>query len=125
MSRDLDGFLSGIRATLKEWKQSQLLEVLQDAQETTKLNDYIQMTGLSYYMIKEYLDSNGTSKLDPVLNPLVKAIGDLSTVTDEERMGIDTYLFRDLVEYPFTYDTNLINSFETKNVLNTNIVPNK
>ena len=77
MSRDLDEFLNGIRATLKEWKQSQLLELLQDAQETTRLNDYIQMTGLSYYMIKDYLDSNGSSKLDPVLNPLVKSFGEL------------------------------------------------
>lgn len=125
MSRDLDEFLNGIRATLKEWKQSQLLELLQDAQETTRLNDYIQMTGLSYYMLKDYLDSNGSSKLDPVLNPLIKSFGELSELTDEERMGIDTYLFRDLVEYPFTYNTNLINSFESRNALNTNIVPNK
>ena len=60
MSRDLDEFLHRIRSTLKEWKQTQLLELLQDKQETTRLNDYIRLTGESYYMLKDYVDSNGS-----------------------------------------------------------------
>lgn len=125
MPRDLDEFLHSIRSALKEWKQTQLLDLLQDRQETTRLNDYIRLTGESYYMLKDYLDSNGTSTIDPLLNPILNAIEDLSKLSDEERIALDCYLFRDLVEYPFTYNTNLINSFETKNILDTNIVPNK
>ncbi len=90
-----------------------------------KLNDYIQMASMAYYMLKDYLDSDGKSTVDPILKPILDVIGPPSELTDEERLILDSYLFRDLVEYPFTYNTSLINSFDEIDVLNTNIVPNK
>ena len=123
--RNSDVFLQDIRSSLKLWKQTQLVELTKEAQETIKLNDYIQMASMAYYMLKDYLDSDGKSTVDPILKPILDVIGPPSELTDEERLILDSYLFRDLVEYPFTYNTSLINSFDEIDVLNTNIVPNK
>ncbi len=123
--RNSDVFLQDIRSSLKLWKQTQLVELTKEAQETMKLNDYIQMASMAYYMLKDYLDSDGKSSVDPILKPILDVIGPPSELTDEERLILDSYLFRDLVEYPFTYNTSLINSFDEIDVLNTNIVPNK
>jgi len=123
--RNSDVFLQDIRSSLKLWKQTQLVELTKEAQETMKLNDYIQMASMAYYMLKDYLDSDGKSTVDPILKPILDVIGPPSELTDEERLILDSYLFRDLVEYPFTYNTSLINSFDEIDVLNTNIVPNK
>jgi hypothetical protein len=125
MSRDPDMFIQNVRASIAKWKQAQLLNTVQEDQDTTKLNGYLKITALAYEMIKGFLDSQGTQQTDPNLRDILQAIGPLSGLTSEESMLLDDYLYRDLVEYPFTYNLRLINSFDKRNAFNTNIVPNK
>lgn len=124
-SRDSDAFLRNIRASLAKWKQEQLVNTTQDAQDTRKLNDYLKMTGLAYTMIKKYLDTHGKMPTDPILKEIIDSIGSLENLSIEKQILLEDALFRDLIEYPFTYNMSLINSFEQRNVLNTNIIPNK
>jgi hypothetical protein len=124
MSRDPDTYIRNVRTAVAKWKQHQLGNVVQEDQDTTKLNSYLKLTALAHQMLKDYLDSN-KSQVDPLLNEIISIIGPVSGLTSEEMMLLDDYLFRDLVEYPFTYNTQLINSFEKRNAFNTKIVPNK
>ena len=120
-----DAFIQQVRDTLTKWKQAQLVETTEDDQDTTRLNGYLKITALAYDMLIKYLDSNGQTKVDPSLYPVVHSLGHLSSLSRDQEMLLREYFFRDLIEYPFTYNTRLINSFQTKNVFDTNIVPNK
>ena len=117
--------LRTFRSSLAQWKQNQLQEMTQDDQDTLKLNGYLKLTGTAYAMFKEYLDSGGTKDVDPLLKELAAQLGNPSSLSSEQLLILEDILFRDLVEYPFTYNTTLINSFSPKNALDTNIVPNK
>jgi hypothetical protein len=123
--RDSDTFIRAVRAAIAEWKEEQLDETVKEDQDTRKLNDYLKLTAFAYEMVKEYLASNGTSQVDPLLTTILATIGDVSRVNRDEQRLLHEYLFRDLIEYPFTYNARLINSFEAKDVLHTNIIPNK
>lgn len=125
MRRDPDEFVRNLRKTVLQWKQKQLLSSLQEDQDTMKLNDYIKLTALAHEMLKNYIQSDGKAPVDPILSEILQVIGAPSSLTAEEEMLVEDALFRDLVEYPFTYNTALINSFDKRNILNTNIVPNK
>ena len=123
--RNTSEFVRNLRASIAKWKQEQLQDITQDFQDTMKLNQYIQLTGKAYNMLKMYIDTQGTSKMDSLLQTIVDSIGPLNELSMEEQMLVEDALTHDLLEYPFTYNTNLINSFDKRNVLNTNIVPNK
>jgi hypothetical protein len=125
MQRDSDEFIENIRGSLALWKQEQLKEAIHEDQDTTKLNQYVKMTALAYDMLKGYVSSNGKNRVDPALATILQAIGSLDTLSRDERMLLQEYLFRDLIEYPFTYNTRLINGFQKRNALNTNFVPNQ
>lgn len=125
MQRDSDEFIENIRGSLALWKQEQLKEAIHEDQDTTKLNQYVKMTALAYDMLKGYVSSNGKNRVDPALATILQAIGSLDTLSRDERMLLQEYLFRDLIEYPFTYNTRLINSFQKRNAVNTNFVPNQ
>ena len=125
MQRDSDQFLRNIRGLLGHWKQQQLMEAIHDDQDTTKLNQYIKMTAFAYNMLNQYIKSNGQSKLDVSLGDILQAIGNVELLNREERMLLQEYFFNDLIEYPFTYNTSLINSFQKRNAVNTNFVPNQ
>lgn len=125
MQRDSDQFLRNIRGLLGQWKQQELMEAIHDEQDTTKLNQYIKMTAFAYDMLNQYIKSNGQSKLDVSLGDILQAIGNVELLNREERMLLQEYFFHDLIEYPFTYNTSLINSFQKRNAINTNFVPNQ
>lgn len=125
MQRDSDQFLRNIRGLLGHWKQQQLMEAIHDDQDTTKLNQYIKMTAFAYNMLNQYIKSNGQSKFDVSLGDILQAIGNVELLNREERMLLQEYFFNDLIEYPFTYNTSLINSFQKRNAVNTNFVPNQ
>ena len=125
MQRDSDQFLRNIRGLLGQWKQQELMEAIHDDQDTTKLNQYIKMTAFAYNMLNQYIKSNGQSKFDVSLGDILQAIGNVELLNREERMLLQEYFFNDLIEYPFTYNTSLINSFQKRNAVNTNFVPNQ
>ena len=118
-----DAFVKSVRAALTKWKHEQLQNSVQQDQDTTKLNLYLKKTAIAYDMLRKYLDEK--AKVDASLQPLVDILGDPSNLNSEDERLIRDFLFRDLIEYPFTYNAALINSFGKRNVLNTNIVPNK
>ncbi len=118
-------FVRNLRGAISIWKQQQLTDSIKEDQDNGKLNDYLKITALAHEMLKKYIDSQGKTQIDPILNTIIESFGNLSGLTSEERMLVDEYIFRDLVEYPFTFNVGLINSFEKRNILNTNIVPNK
>lgn len=118
-------FVQNLRGAISLWKQQQLSDTIKEDQDNGKLNDYLKITALAHEMLKQYIESEGQAEMDPTLNPIVQSFGNLSGLTSEQRMLLDEYIFRDLVEYPFTFNVGLINSFEKRNILNTNIVPNK
>jgi hypothetical protein len=118
-------FVRNLRGAISIWKQQQLTDSIKEDQDNGKLNDYLKITALAHEMLKKYIDSQGQSQIDPMLNTIIESFGNLSGLTSEQRMLVDEYIFRDLVEYPFTFNVGLINSFEKRNILNTNIVPNK
>ena len=125
MQRDSDQFLRNIRGLLGQWKQQELMEAIHDDQDTTKLNQYIKMTAFAYNMLNQYIKSNGQSKFDVSLGDILQAIGNVELLNREERMLLQEYFFNDLIEYPFTYNTSLINSFQKRNAVKTNFVPNQ
>jgi hypothetical protein len=118
-------FVQNLRNSISIWKQQQLIESIQEDQDNGKLNDYLKITAMAHDLLKKYVESEGKSQIDSTLNTIIQAIGNLSGLTTEQRMMLEEYIFRDLVEYPFTFNVGLINSFEQRNVLDTNIVPNK
>lgn len=124
MSRDPDNYIRNVRGAIAKWKQAQLLNSVQEDQDTMKLNAYLKLTVFAHQMLKDYIHSK-RQQIDPLLRDIVNAIGPVSGLSSEELMLLEDFLFRDLVEYPFTYNTNLINSFEKRNAVNTKIVPNK
>ena len=123
--RDIDDFVRNLRKAIGVWKQEQLANVTKETQDTQRLNDYLKLTGLAYQMLKKYIDTQGKSSTDPILKSILETIGTLDDLTIEEQILVEDALTRDLLEYPFTYNTNLINSFQKSNILNTNIIPNK
>lgn len=125
MARNSHEFLRTIRKALATWKQAQLQNSVKEDQDTMKLNLFLKQTANAYYMLKDYLDSNTAIVSDPSLRQIVEIIGDKQQLSDEQEMLLRDSLFRDLIEYPFTYNTTLINGFSNSNALNTNIVPNK
>ncbi len=76
-------------------------------------------------MLKNYIQTHGKSQVDSMLKSILESIGPVDDLSLEEEMLVEHALTHDLLEYPFTYNTSLINSFQKSNILNTNIIPNK
>lgn len=125
MSQSSDEFLENLRVDLANWKREQFDSSVQEDQDVTKLNDYLKLTAFAYQMLKTYLEQKDVSKVDPMLQPILTSLGDINQLSREKKDLAIEYLFRDLIEYPFTYNTRLINSFDETNIVRTNIIPNK
>ena len=117
--------LRNIRIAVARWKQAQLFQSIQEDQDTTKLNDYLKITALAYDILKNYVQTGNESRLDDSLIMITSQIGPVDSLSRDEKMMLQEYLLRDLIEYPFTYNIELSNSFKKKNILDTNIIPNK
>jgi hypothetical protein len=112
------------RKALAEWKATQLKDILKDEQDTTALNAYLESTANLHSAFESYM--YGNTKITATLPESLRSIlGDVHTIPSDLRTEILYSLSRDLLEFPFTYDTNLINSFQADEVLKTNIIPNK
>ena len=110
------------RRFLAEWKKRQLDTILGENQDTLLLNSYSKKMSILYYILKESIENETPLDLDD--ETLQDAIGELSTLTPHEKTLLLDTLFRDLVEFRFTYDTDLIDNFRTDEALSKNILPN-
>lgn len=111
------------RRVISQWKQKQLETLIGDDQDTLKLNAYLKKASEAYTDMKAYIEEN--KKKTTIDKVLLEALGDPTSFSTDTRINILHTLFRDLVEFPFTYDTTLINSFDGEEVLDTEIVGNK
>jgi hypothetical protein len=105
------------RAKLLEWKEKHIDTITRESQDQTILNTYLKESATLYKRIRDTLE--GRSQ-DNDLNL------DLDTTSGMERADLLSAAYSDLVEFPFTYDKKLINSFPKKNSLEgAEIIPNQ
>jgi len=108
------------RAKILEWKRKQIDNVTRESQDTTVLNKYLRDSADLYKTIKDKLEGRteliGGGGIDYNLN----------VSSGMERANLLSAAYSDLVEFPFTYSKNLINSFPKTNSLeHAEIIPNQ
>jgi hypothetical protein len=109
------------RAKLLEWKSQRIDEITRENQDQTVLNKYLKEASDLYKSIREKLEgraefSGGASVPD----------FDLNALSGMERADLLSAAYSDLVEFPFTYKKELINSLPKKNSLEgAEIIPNQ
>jgi hypothetical protein len=105
------------RAKLLEWNSKRIDEITRQNQDQTVLNSYLKEAANLYKSIREQLEGRSEGN---ILNL------DLSMVSGMERADILSAAYSDLVEFPFTYKKELINSLPKKNSLEgAEIIPNQ
>ena len=105
------------RAKLLDWKSKHIDEITRENQDQTVLNSYLKEAANLYKSIREQLEGRSEGN---ILNL------DLSMVSGMERADILSAAYSDLVEFPFTYKKELINSLPKKNSLEgAEIIPNQ
>ena len=108
------------RAKILEWKRKQIDDVTRKSQDTTVLKKYLRDSADLYKIIKDKLEGRteivGGGGIDFNLN----------VSSGMERANLLSAAYSDLVEFPFTYSKNLINSFPKTNSLeHAEIIPNQ
>jgi hypothetical protein len=111
------------RVAVSKWKEEQLDTILGDTQNTVALNTYLKKTKETYEAMKNYIEGIGLA--DHIDESLRTALGNPSDFSTDTRINILHTISRDLIEFPFTYDTALINSFQPDETLETEIIANK
>jgi hypothetical protein len=111
------------REALSRWKQNQVDSILGENQDTIILNTYLKKARTLYSMLHDYIELGKPLVEDNSIQELVSSLP--SEMDMDTRITILHFLFRDLVEFPFTYDTIYTNSLNTEEALNTNILSNK
>lgn len=115
-----------IRTTVLTWKKKLLNAMTKDNQDTLILNEFRNELVSLFYLLRDVLDGyEPTNELKS--HELWQVLQGYFPLHDGiERIDLTHILFRDLVEYPFTFNTKLINGFLKKNSLeHAEILPNK
>jgi hypothetical protein len=116
------------RTVLLHWKKSFLSELTKEAQDTTVLNTFLKECAILFYELRNVIEGQKARRA-LVSHPIWKRIQKLHIFPVQEpllRMELSQIIFRDLIEFPFTFNSRLANSFMNQNSLeHTQIVPNK
>lgn len=113
--------MDAFRRTITTWKRESLNSFTENQQDATKLNSYLAKLTSLYFEFLRVLEGNrssaalqqnslwialttGETKFFPVASPL-------------DRTVYKQILFRDLVEFPFTFNTDLMDRFPDKDSL--------
>jgi len=105
------------RAKLLEWKSKRIDEITRQNQDQTVLNSYLKEAADLYKSIRDKLEGRAEFSDSDF---------DLDTVSGMERADFLSAAYSDLVEFPFTYKKELINSLPKKNSLEgAEIIPNQ
>jgi len=105
------------RAKLLEWKSKRIEEITRQNQDQTVLNSYLKEAADLYKSIRDKLEGRAEFSDSDF---------DLDTVSGMERADFLSAAYSDLVEFPFTYKKELINSLPKKNSLEgAEIIPNQ
>ena len=113
--------LNDFRNTIANWKKQQLNKTTEEQQDVTKLNKFIDDCSALYVELRDVIDGKKPSRALEN-HPLWKQIGGdrnnyFPIQSPLDRAEMSHIVFRDLVEFPFTFNTSLINSFPRKNSL--------
>lgn len=105
------------RARLLDWKTKHIDEITRQNQDQTVLNTYLKEAADLYKSIREKVEGRSQGNVLDF---------DLDTFSGMERADLLSSAYSDLVEFPFTYKKELINSFSKKNSLEgAEIIPNQ
>jgi hypothetical protein len=118
--------INEIRSRVLHWKKKLLNAMTKDNQDTLVLNEFRNELVSLYYLLREVMEGFEASP-DLESHELWKTIQEYFPLHDGiERIDLSQTLYRDLVEFPFTFNSKLINGFLKKNSLeNAEILPNK
>lgn len=113
--------LEQFRQTLASWKKDQLNRTTKDEQDVEKLNKFINDCSALYVELRDVIDGKKPSRTLEN-HPLWKQIGGQQNTyfpikSPLDRAEMSHIVFRDLVEFPFTFNTSLINAFPRKDSL--------
>jgi hypothetical protein len=115
-----------IRNHVLSWKKKKLNTMTKDNQDTLVLNQFRNELVSLFYLLREVMEGfEPPSELKS--HEIWKTIHDYFPLYDGiERIDLTHSLYRDLVEFPFTFNSKLINAFLKKNSLeDAEILPNK
>ena len=105
------------RAKVLNWKSEHIDEITRQNQDQTVLNTYLKEAADLYKAIREKVEGRSQAIILDF---------DLDTVSGMERADLLSAAYSDLVEFPFTYKKELINSFSKKNSMEgAEIIPNQ
>lgn len=110
---------NAFRAKILEWKKKQIDDITRESQDTSVLNTYLRDSAALYKAIKDKLEGR------------TEIVGrgldfNMNVASGMERANLLSTAYSDLVEFPFTYNKNLIDSFPKTNSLeHAEIIPNQ
>lgn len=115
-----------IRQIVLQWKKKLLNSITKDNQDTLVLNSFRNDLAAIFYLLRDVMEGyDPTPELES--HSLWANLKQYFPLQDGiERIDLTHILYRDLVEYPFTFNSKLINAFLKKNSLeDAEILPNK
>lgn len=115
-----------IRQIVLVWKKKLLNSITKDNQDTLVLNAFRNDIANLFYLLRDVMEGyDPTPELQK--HELWKSLEQYFPLQDGiERIDLTHVLYRDLVEFPFTFNSKLINAFLKKNSLeDAEILPNK
>jgi hypothetical protein len=118
--------VSEIRNHVLQWKKNLLNATTKDNQDTLVLNQFRNELVSFFYLLRDAMEGYDPSpKLEA--HELWGTLKDYFPLHDGiERIDLTQTLYRDLVEFPFTFNMKLTNAFLKKNSLaDAEILPNK
>lgn len=108
--------VNNTREAVKNWKQRELDKNTlkeNDSKGLSSLRNYVSKSSELYYDLNTFLSTsknNEKNMKDDMYVNIVSAIGNPGSLTSHMRTLLKHYLERDLVELPFTLETDMINS---------------
>lgn len=127
--KERDTRIEDFRQRLATWKKLHLDGITKNSQDTTALNTFTNDCSDLYFLLRDILEGRRPS--ETLKNhSLWKQIGGQKNGVFPVQSAIDRtelnhLIFRDLVEFPYTFNTKLINSFPRRDSLeDAEIIPN-
>lgn len=124
-SKETNTKVEDFRRKLSEWKQTQVDSILGENQDTMILNAYLKKSGSIYNDFQDHIELGKPLSGKSGAEEILAFLPDLSSLDVDTRIQLLHILFRDLVEFPFTYDTKYTNSLQKEEAFDTNILSNK
>ena len=118
--------VKAFRNEILKWKKQLLNEITDDNQDTLVLEIFRNELNGIFYLLRDVLDGEEPEE-ELRAHEVWQRVEKFFPLQDDiERIDLTHTLYRDLVEFPFTFNRKLINAFIEKNSLeNAEILPNK